>query len=215
MIGMVLPCDFQILMNLFLERFRGIKSYRPSNTSLESNLQRPPCTVRNRLLGIRKHVGFALSCFLSKSRVGAHEADRRHPAPTWKTRGCDIDPIGWKHGLGMKVRGWCAQCPPPLLSGSNPPQDLIASAKKRVGELKIRVGQCHPDTRTGYPFPSNLHVLQHLHFEAQPRSQVLQQRRGPGAMLAKTKICAHHQTSKSMFCQKILNEFRCRSLKEA
>ena len=48
MIGMVLPCDFQIVVDLLLEGFWRFKSYRSSNPSLKRHLQRPARTIRHR-----------------------------------------------------------------------------------------------------------------------------------------------------------------------
>jgi hypothetical protein len=44
---MVLPCDFQILVDLLLEGFWRFKSYRSTNPSLKRHLQRPARTVRD------------------------------------------------------------------------------------------------------------------------------------------------------------------------
>ena len=48
MIGMVLPCDLQIVVDLLLEGFWRVKSYRSSNPSLKRHLHRPAGTVRYR-----------------------------------------------------------------------------------------------------------------------------------------------------------------------
>ena len=44
---MVLPCDFQILVDLLLESFWRFKSYRSSNPSLKRHLQWPARTIRH------------------------------------------------------------------------------------------------------------------------------------------------------------------------
>ena len=84
MIGMVLPCDFQIVVDLLLEGFWGFKSYRSSNPSLKRHLQRPARTVRHRFC-IREHMGFAFSCLVTKRWVGPNKADRGHELPPGET----------------------------------------------------------------------------------------------------------------------------------
>ena len=85
MIGMVLPCDLQIVMDLLLEGFWGFKSYRSSNPSLKRHLQRPARTIRYRFFRIREHMGFAFSRLVTECWVGANKADRGHELPPGET----------------------------------------------------------------------------------------------------------------------------------